>query len=263
MGQTLMGQTLNGCILAAGVALAAATPPAVAMNRCITPEGRIVYTDSRCEHVGAKPHGQVKGSITVVPADKPPSAPRAEPAPSFERNVRPSVFRKSPNAPTLKVCYDPADARTDISLRDMESGIRDAFAQWNAGCNVNYEYLGVCPADAGTWQRNRADYKVYWERWDNSLTMAEDKPERLAREHAVAMANTQIGVSLNRDASVPGWRWQRAVAHEFGHVVGIGHSRDPADLMFSGGRQRTPTAADYALCNHAIEVRHGIKAEFR
>jgi hypothetical protein len=256
------GQTLKGCIWAAGVALAAATPPAVAMNRCITPEGRIVYTDGRCESVGAKQHGQVRDSISVVPAQK-PEAPRAEPAAPFERNVREAVFRKSPNAPTLKVCYDPKDARADASLRDMESAIRDAFAQWNAGCNINYEYLGVCPADAGLWQRNRADYKVYWESWDNSLTMADDKPEQLAREHAVAMASANIGVSLNRDALVPAWRWQRAIAHEFGHVVGIRHSKNPGDLMFSGGKQRTPTAADYEMCNRAIEARHGIKAEFR
>lgn len=263
-----MGQALKGCIWVAGVVLAAGTPPAVAMNRCITPEGRIVYTDGRCESAGAKPHGQVRGSISVVPAQKPeavpaqkPEAPRAEPAPPFERNVRPAVFRKSPNAPTLKVCYDPKDARADASLRDVESAIRDALVQWNAGCNINYEYLGVCPADAGLWQRNRADYKVYWESWDNSLTM--DKPEELAREHAVAMASADIGVSLNRDASVPAWRWQRAIAHEFGHVVGIRHSRDPGDLMFSGGKQRTPTAADYQMCNHAIEAHHGIKAEFR
>jgi hypothetical protein len=258
-----MGPALKVCIRAAGVALAAAALPAVAMNRCITAEGRIVYTDNRCESVGAKPHGQVRGSISVVPADKPEAPRAAEPAPPAERNVRPSVFRKSPKAPTLTVCYDPKDARADAPLREMELAIRDAFAQWNAGCNINYEYLGVCPADAGLWQRNRADYKVYWEHWDNSLTMADDKPDELAREHAVAMANPVIGVSLNRDASVPAWRWRRAIAHEFGHVVGIGHSMNPGDLMFSGGMQRTPTAADYVMCNYAIQVRHGIKAEFR
>lgn len=258
-----MGQTLKSCVCAAGVALAACALPAAAMNRCITPEGRIIYTDSRCESFGAKPHGQVRDSISVVPGPaQKAEPPRAEPAPRFERNVRPAVFRKSPNAPALKVCYDPKEARADIPVRDVESAIREALAQWNAGCNINYEYLGVCPSDADLWQRNRADYKVYWSSWDNSLTL-NDKPEALAREHAIAMAGTGIGVSLNRDVSVPAWRLQRAITHEFGHVVGVGHSKDPGDLMFSGGKQRTPTAADYEMCNQAIEARHGIKAEFR
>jgi hypothetical protein len=245
------------------VALAGCALPAGATNRCITPEGRIVYTDSRCDSVGAKPHGQVRDSINVVPA--PPQRaepPRADPAPGFERNVRPAVFRKSANAPTLSVCYDRKDARADVPDHDVESAIRDAFALWNAGCNINYQYLGPCPADADLWQRNRADYKVYWSSWDNSLTVSDD-PASFAREHAIAMAGTGIGVSLNRDASVPAWRWRRSIAHEFGHVVGVGHSADPGDLMFSGGKQRAPTAADYKLCNEAIEVRHGIKAEFR
>jgi Matrixin/Domain of unknown function (DUF4124) len=245
------------------IVLAACALPAAATNRCITPEGRIVYTDSRCESLGAKPHGQVRDSISVVPGAAQKAEPvRANPTPQSERNVRAAVFRKSSNAPTLRVCYDPKDARADVPVREVESAIRDAFALWNAGCNINYEYLGVCPADADLWQRTRADYKVYWSSWDNSLTIASDS-DALAREHAVAMAGTAIGVSLNRDASVPAWRWQRAIAHEFGHVVGVGHSADPGDLMFSGGKQRTPTAADYKLCNQAIELRHGVKAEFR
>ena len=246
----------------AGVALAACALSAAAANRCITPQGRVIYTDAACDSVGAKPHGQVRSSISVVPAPAQNAGPQAAPAPRFEPNVRPAVFRKSANAPTLSVCYDPKDAREDVPLRDVESAIREAFAQWNAGCNINYQYLGVCAADADLWQRNRPDYKVYWSGWDNSLTLSGD-PSALAREHAVAMAGTGIGVSLNRDASVPGWRWQRAIAHEFGHVIGAGHSADPADLMFSGGKQRTPTAADYRLCNEAVEARHGVKAEFR
>lgn len=262
-----MDKTLTARACAAGVALAACTLPATAMNRCITPEGRIVYTDNPCQALGAKPHGQVRGSISVVPGPAQNAEPsRAEPppaeAPRFERNTRPAVFRKSPKAPTLKVCYDPRGARADVPVRDVEAAIRDAFALWNAGCNITYEYLGVCPADPDAWQRNRADYQVYWSSWDSSLTVSQ-RSEALAREHAIAMAGTTVGVSLNRDVSVPAWRLQRAIAHEFGHVVGVGHSKDPGDLMFSGGKQRTPTAADYEMCNQAIEARYNIKADFR
>jgi hypothetical protein len=260
-----MDQVLKAGTVAAGLVLATVAAPAGAVNRCITADGRTVYTDGRCESLGAKPHGRVSDSISVVPAAPVPQ--RVEPArtdqmPSFERNVRPAVFRKSATAPSLSVCYDAKEARADVSVRDVESAIRDALALWNAGCNINYEYHGLCPADADLWQRKRADYKVYWSTWDDSLRM-DDDPEALARKHAIAMAGVGIGISLNRAAAVPAWRWHRAILHEFGHVVGAGHSANPGDLMYSGGKQRTPTATDYQLCNRAIEVRYGIKAEFR
>ena len=53
-------------------------------------------------------------------------------------------------------------------------------------------------------------------------------------------------------------RLRRAIVHEFGHVVGVGHSRNPGDIMFSGGAQETPTASDLEACNRAIEERYGV-----
>jgi hypothetical protein len=249
--------------LALGMALAASAPPAAATNRCITPAGRIVYTDSRCDTVGAQPHGEVKGAINVVPSPaQKPATPRARTAVDEEAPAPRAVFRKSPRAPTLTVCYEPKDARGGTAPESVESAIRQAISLWNAGCNINYEYAGQCPPDDGTWRRNPADYKVWWDRWDNSLTLDDDS-QTLARDHAVAMASPWIGVSLNRDLSVPARRLQRAIVHEFGHVVGVGHSSNPGDIMFSGGKQETPTASDLEACNRAIEQRYGIKAEHR
>jgi Matrixin len=249
--------------LALAMALATSAAPAAATNRCITADGRILYTDSRCDAVGAQPHGEVKGAISVVPlpAQK-PSAPRASPAAAEEPPAPRAVFRKSPNAPTLAVCYQPKDARAGVAPEVVEASIRQAFSLWNAGCNINYKYAGQCPPDDGTWRPNPAEYKVWWESWDESLALGGD-PKSYARDHAVAMASPTIGVSLNRDISVPASRLQRAIVHEFGHVVGVGHSRNPGDLMFSGGRQKTPTASDLEACNQAIERRYGIKAEHR
>jgi hypothetical protein len=251
-------------------ALAACALPAAAMNRCLTPEGRVVYTDSPCGAIGAKPHGRVRDSISVVPSPAPkvpppePNAasPAQKPGPAQpERYVRPAVFRKSEKAPTLTVCYDPRKARNDAPLRDVEAAIKQGLALWNAGCNINYRYLGQCPLDEGLWQRERADYRVAWSSWDNSLTLNES-PE-LARQHAIAMASPVIGVELNRDIWVPAWRLEQAITHEFGHVVGVKHSKNPGDLMYYASKQRTPTAADYEMCNQAIEANYGIKAEFR
>jgi len=257
-----MHPRLSAAACAVGTALAVSALPAAAMNRCITPAGRITYTDKPCHELGAKPHGEMKGSINVVPSPAPKAAPpSATPSPGADPDRR-TVFRKSPKAPTLTVCYDPKEARAEARQNEVEPAIQRSVSLWNAGCNINYEYVGQCPPDDGTWSRNRADYKVYWASWDDTLTTKE-YPDSPVRDHAVAIASSTIGVALNRDVSVPAWRLERAIVHELGHVIGIGHSKDPGDLMFSGGKQRTPTEADFQACNRSIEERHGIKADYR
>src|SRR5687768_2990350 len=91
--------------------LSAQTAPGLAQNRCVTPAGRIVYSDAPCEAVGARLERQVKDNISVHPAP-----PRAAPAPApaalaAEEKPRKRPFRKSPAAPVITVCYDPKDAR--------------------------------------------------------------------------------------------------------------------------------------------------------
>jgi hypothetical protein len=259
-----MHPTFLGIVCLAAAAAAAWSSPAAAMNRCVTPEGRVIYTDSRCEFVGARPHGQVRDSLSVVPSQDAPQTkgPAQKRAGRAERNERATVFRKSPNAPRLTICYDARNARADTPLQQMESAIASSAAQWNTGCNVNYQYIGPCPADEAAWQRERPDYRVAWATWDDSL-MFHAPSQSLARDHAIARAGPALGVELNRDISVPPWRLQRAIAHEFGHVAGVLHSNDSRDLMYSGGNQRGPTAADYEMCNRAIEARYGVKTDSR
>src|SRR5688572_23779591 len=97
------------------LALAALSAPGLAQNRCVTPAGRVVYTDGPCEAVGAKLERPVKEGISVHPAP-----PRAAPAPApaalaAEEKPRKRPFRKSPHSPVITVCYDPKDARQDVS----------------------------------------------------------------------------------------------------------------------------------------------------
>jgi Domain of unknown function (DUF4124) len=244
---------------APAIALLVLATAANAQNRCVAPSGRITYSDAPCATVGARLERQVREGISVSPA-----LPRAAPA-----AVPPSIvgtpdtppkrpFRKSPASPVLTVCYDPQDARADVSRENVEAAIVNALSLWNAGCNITYQYAGICAPNDGTWRRERPDYKVWWDSWDDSLTITDD-PRSTAREHAIAAASPTIGVVLNRDIPVFAQRYRRSIVHEFGHVVGIGHSRDPNDVMFSGGRNAIPTAWDLEACNKTIEVRYGVK----
>ena len=242
-------------------ALALLSLEAAAANRCILPGGRITYTDATCESIGGKLDRPMKNEISVVPLPAETTRQSRKPAASSSAAANAGApFRKSRDAPVLTVCYDPANARKDIASGEVDSTIRGAIALWNAGCNVNYEYLGICTDSTARDQRTM-DYKVWWASWDDSLRIAGDVSKTF-RDHTIAAASPRIGVALNLDVDAAAFhrQWRRSVVHEFGHVVGIGHSGDPRDVMYSGGRQPTPTEHDLAACNAAVALRFGVRS---
>ena len=250
------GVSKTGLLLVACAAFAA---PAAAANRCVTKEGKIVYTSESCESVGGKLQRHITEGISVVPA-QPSAIPVTKPSKTGEPvTAKPIVrnFRKSPQSPVISLCYDQSNARGDVRKVDVEKAIGEAAGLWNAGCNVRFDFTGACVTST---ERNQRviDYPVYWSDWDETMT---DRDGRSFKNHAIAAASPYQGVALNRTIEKFPERYRRAIVHELGHIAGIGHSNDPYDLMFSGGTIAMPTNNDYDECNKAIAIRYGVKSE--
>ena len=242
--------------LAALALLSALALPALAMNRCITPKGGVIYTDESCESQGARPDRAVKGQISVVPLPPESQPPAAKKAAAGKK--KPEPRRLASGMPVLAFCYDPNGARAEVRHAEVESAIRNAVSLWNTGCRVRFEFLGPCEAAAR--YEHQVDFRVRWVSFPDSMQIREGQPYR---EHAIAAANISFGIGLNRDIAEHKFarQWQRSVVHEFGHVAGVGHSTDPDDIMYPGSRSNMPTAADFAACNKAIAARYGVRAD--
>ncbi len=137
--------TRSGCqIAAACLAAAISNSPADAANRCVLPNGRPLYTDEPCEFMGARHEREVNSQISVVPLPEDKGNGKGSKSSGGGKlSSSKGSFQKSASAPTLTVCYDPANARAEVTSDAVQSAIQNAVALWNAGCNVNYRYLGV------------------------------------------------------------------------------------------------------------------------
>jgi len=234
--------------LAALAALMTFATLAGAVNRCVLPSGRILYTEESCESVGGKIDRPMRNEISVVPNSAPVRAGMIE-----EKSAAASRYggaRRTPSgAPIITLCYDPENIRREVTHPEVESALHAAVSMWNQGCRVSFNYVGMCGAD------RPAEMRVRWVAFDAKMQF-EGKAHR---DHAIAAASPRFGIGLNREIDSAAFvrSWRRSLMHEFGHVAGVGHSSDPGDLMFPGGRQARATPADYAACNQAIETQYG------
>jgi|GEM_PF-5789309 len=208
--------------------------------------------DQPCESVGAVSKGSLRmAPLSDVVTTPTVTRPSAIAAPKGE-NLRSAIFRKSSQSKKLVLCYDPSRASKAIPTSDMVSAISNAANAWNAGCNVNFEYAGLCQS---------IGYYDHIVGWDEELAVS---------KKALAVAEIgRGGVTLSADSDALSANLDQTTTHELGHIIGLVHSPDLKDIMYGGGTMQrkkaglspTPSEADFDKCNRAMQSRFGIPYE--
>jgi len=146
--------------------------------------------------------------------------------------------------------YNPQDKPEWLGDEEALELIRRAAAAW-ADCGIGFSYLGETGRLAGTfdganvvgWSREGKRYSA-WTSW------------RARRNGDALEADVSLYTNIFDNYRQRGidarLELYKSVAHEFGHVLGLGHSAMPSDAMSVGARTRPewtlPSKNDLARC---------------